>query len=271
MEVLVLASGSSGNSALVRSGETLILVDAGVSRLQIQKRLAAFGVSVDDLDAVVLTHEHSDHVRGLDVLVRRHPVPVWATAGTWSRLAVRCDGGGELASGRELRIGGVTIHPVGTSHDAVEPVAFVFDDGDRRLGYCTDTGVFTGLLETRMSGVDLLLIETNHDADMLRHGPYPWSLKQRIASRLGHLANHQTREAVDRLVTSALRGAVGLHLSAENNAAALARQALEAALPADVATDVVTRSEMLRVFFDGGIPIFEKRPLPGTGNRDRGG
>ncbi|MCD4750131.1 MAG: MBL fold metallo-hydrolase [Thermoanaerobaculales bacterium] len=250
----------------MRSGETLVLVDAGVSRLQILKRLAVFGISIDDLDAVFITHEHSDHIMGLDVLARRHPVPVWATRGTWSRLDVRCDGGGDLESGCEVVVGNISVLPVGTSHDAAEPVAFVIDDGNHQLGYCTDTGIFTGLLERRMGGVDLLLIETNHDADMLRHGPYPWPLKQRIASRLGHLANHQTQEAVDRMASPNLCGAVGLHLSEENNAAALALEALKQSLPEDVPSTVVTRSEMLRITIESGAAIFEKHELPAKGS-----
>ncbi len=264
MEVIVLASGSSGNSVLVRAAGVSVLVDAGVSRLQIRKRLEQFNVSVDDLDGVLITHEHSDHIRGLDVLSRHHPMPVWASAGTWSRLPIRCSNGGELSTGRELAVGGLSILPVATSHDAAEPVGFVFDDGDIRVGVCTDTGVVTHLLERRLTGVDILLIETNHDADMLRHGPYPWSLKQRIASRHGHLANHQTEEVVSRVGAANLRCAVGLHLSAENNAASLAHEALRRAVPDSIPVDVVTRSEMLRIALDhdGGV-LLEKRAVPG--------
>ena len=262
MEALVIASGSSGNCALVRSAGTTILIDAGVTRLQICRRLAAFGMSANELDAIVITHEHGDHVRGLDVLVRQFDIPVWMTAGTWSKVKVRCGGGGEITPGREWSIGGLNVIPVATSHDAAEPVAFVFEDGDRRLGYCTDTGVFTTALQQRFAGVDLLLIEANHDADLLRHGPYPWPLKQRIASRHGHLANHQTQEAIEAVASQALKAVVGLHLSAENNDQAVASSAVEAGAPNGIPAGVVTRSEMLRVALNGEGATFERREIP---------
>lgn len=262
MEALVLASGSSGNCALVRACGTTILVDAGVSRLQICRRLAAFGISANEIDAIVITHEHGDHVRGLDVLVRQFDIPVWMTAGTWSRVKVRCGGGGEIDPGRAWAIGGLQVVPVATSHDALEPVAFIFEGDGRRLGYCTDTGVFTTVLQQRFDGVDLLMIEANHDADLLRHGPYPWSLKQRIASRHGHLANHQTQEAIEAVASPALKAVVGLHLSAENNDHVVARAAVEGGAPSGVPIGVVTRSEMLRVSLNGQGASFEWREIP---------
>jgi phosphoribosyl 1,2-cyclic phosphodiesterase len=262
VEVLVLASGSSGNSALIRSGGTAVLVDAGVSALQIRLRLEAFGRSPDDLAGILISHEHSDHVCGLEVLLKRHEIPVWTTAGTWSALKARASGGDEVLSGREFRIGSLRITPVATSHDAREPVAYVFEDGSHRVGVCTDTGVFTGLLEQRMAGCDMLLIETNHDADMLRNGPYPWSLKQRIASRVGHLANHQSTEALDRLRSPALRAVAGLHLSEQNNNPRLAEACIRDALGGSPCVEVVSRAEMLRMRTDGESVAVERKPVP---------
>ncbi|MEX1312186.1 MAG: MBL fold metallo-hydrolase [Candidatus Sulfomarinibacteraceae bacterium] len=262
MEVFVLASGSSGNSILVRSGETSVLVDIGVSALQMKKRLECFGCSPTDVDAIFLTHEHSDHIRGLEVFLRRHhTAPVWTTRGTWSRVPVRTRTGGEIESGRDYPVGSLRVRPVATSHDAAEPVAYVFEDGLQRIAVCTDTGIFTHLLEQRLAACDLLLIETNHDADMLRHGPYPWQLKQRIASRLGHLGNHQTEEALDRIKCSQLKGVVGLHLSAENNSTQLANESLQRAMNGGVPVRAVPRSEMLRVVV-GDTVVFESIDLP---------
>lgn len=262
MEVLVLASGSSGNSILVRSGETSVLVDIGVSALQMKKRLECFGCSPTDVDAIFLTHEHSDHIRGLEVFLRRHhSAPVWTTRGTWSRVPVRTRTGGEIESGRDYPVGSLRVRPVATSHDAAEPVAYVIEDGLQRIAVCTDTGIFTHLLEQRLAACDLLLIETNHDADMLRHGPYPWQLKQRIASRLGHLGNHQTEEALDRIRCAALKGVVGLHLSAENNSVELANESLQRAMNGGVPVRAVPRSEMLRVVV-GDTAVFESIDLP---------
>jgi phosphoribosyl 1,2-cyclic phosphodiesterase len=263
VEVLVLASGSSGNAVLVRSGETAILVDAGVSALQIRKRLEAFDRSPDEIDAILLTHEHSDHVRGLDVFLRRHrAAPVWTTHGTWSKIDVRSDGGGEFSSGATLHFRDLSVTPVATSHDAAEPVAYVFDDGDHSTAVCTDTGIVTPLLEQRLHGCELLLLETNHDKDMLRHGPYPWPLKQRIDSRTGHLSNHQSCEAIDRVGSKVLKAVVGMHLSAENNCPNLVCETLRATVANGTEIAAVTRNEMLGVSLDSSGVRFEPRRLP---------
>ncbi len=143
---------------------------------------------------MLLTHEHSDHVRGLDVFPPPPPPGAGVgTRGTWSRLDVRCDGGGELESGQTRVYGDLRVTPVSTSHDAAEPLAFIFDDGSHCAAFCTDTGRFTTLLQQRLLGCELLLLEANHDTDMLRHGPYPWPLRQRI--ELLHRATSPTTRA----------------------------------------------------------------------------
>ena len=262
MEVLVLASGSSGNAVLVRSGETALLVDVGISALQVRQRLEVFARCADDITAVLLTHEHSDHVRGLDALVKRHRLAVWATAGTWSAMATRTASGGELGSGRMVAFGSITVTPVATSHDAREPVALVIEDGRHRLGLCTDTGTFTSLLEHRLAGCDLLLLEANHDVDLLRAGSYPWPLKQRILSRLGHLGNHQAAEAVERLRSPALQAVVGLHLSAENNQPEMVLEALHDGAGGAAPVHCVPRTEMLRIALERSL-AFERHELAG--------
>ncbi len=262
MELAVLASGSSGNAVFVRSREGGVLVDAGISRLAIRRRLEAAGFSVEEVTALVVTHEHSDHVGGIPVLLKKHPIPVWTTAGTWSRLAVRSPGGGELRSGHALRLGGLEILPVATSHDAAEPVAFIVDDGSVRVGICTDTGVVTALLEERLGGCDLLLLEANHDADMLRHGPYPWHLKQRIASRHGHLANHQAQEALSRLVTPALRGVVAMHLSETNNVPGLAEGCFASVVDGALPIGLAGRNHILRIAMGSTTVHMERLEAP---------
>jgi len=248
VEVLILASGSSGNAALISSGGTSLLVDIGVSALQIQRRLEVFGRTPEDIGAVLLTHEHSDHVRGLDVFLRRHhQAPVWATHGTWSRLRV---------------YGDLRVTPVSTSHDAAEPLAFIFDDGSHCVAFCTDTGRFTTLLQQRLLGCELLLLEANHDTDMLRHGPYPWPLRQRISSSKGHLSNHQSLKAVDQVKSSVLRAVVALHLSAENNCPNLVCETLRGVVDEDIPVTAVTRKEMLRVTLDGDGAHLERHDLP---------
>lgn len=269
MEVLILASGSSGNAALVCSGDASVLVDVGVSALQVRRRLEAFGRSPTEVTAVLLSHEHSDHVRGLEVLLKKSDRPVWATAGTWAGIDVRAVAGGELVSGRTVRFGGLRVTPVATSHDAREPVAFLLDDGQRRVGLCTDTGIFTGLLEQRFAGCDLLLLEANHDRDLLYHGPYPWPLKQRIASRLGHLGNHQTVEALERLQSSSLRAVVGLHLSAENNTAGLVCDTLGGCVDPAIPVTAVPRTEMVRIVCENDVVQIDRQPVPGPTRKAR--
>ncbi len=262
MDISILASGSSGNAVLFSSGSSSVLVDAGISALAIRRRLAACGRSIGEVDALAITHEHSDHIRGAEVLLRHNPIPVWATAGTWSALPFRTQSGGELLSGQSLRLNGLTLTPVATSHDAAEPVAMIIDDGDIRAALCTDTGVMTPLLLERLRGCDLLLLEANHDADMLRHGPYPWFLKQRIASRHGHLANHQAQDALDRIAGPALKAVIGMHLSAENNRPDLVETALGNVLPARITVAAATRSQILQLTADGSAVRLDAVPLP---------
>jgi phosphoribosyl 1,2-cyclic phosphodiesterase len=264
MKVQVLASGSSGNAALVSSGETTLLIDTGISAMAICRRMEAFGCSLEQVSAILLTHEHGDHMRGIDVLQRRRPIPVWATAGTWLGVDRRVSAGGELRSGRETIFGSLRVLPVATSHDAREPIALVIEDGTTCLGFCTDTGILTSLLVQRLAECNLLLLEANHDADMLRHGPYPWPLKQRIASRLGHLANHQSQEGISRFGSARLRGMVALHLSEQNNRPHLVRRLLQQALGAQVPVAIATRNCMVGVTSNGDQVAIEEREAPAT-------
>lgn len=269
MEVLIIASGSDGNAALVSSGGTSILVDIGVTAMAVRRRLAVFGRTEEEISAILISHEHSDHCRGLPVFLRRRQVPVWATSGTWTGLPCRSESGGELVSGRSRTIGSIEVLPVATSHDAREPVGFVLDDGRHRLAVCTDTGIFTGLLEQRLRHCHLLLLEANHDPDMLRHGSYPWPLKQRIASRLGHLANHQTEEAVERLRSDDLKAVVGLHLSAENNSTDMVHEVLSRCSGEGVAVDVVPRAHMLGLNLEDGEVTLNPCEVPPSGRKRR--
>ena len=225
VRAIVLASGSAGNAVVVEAAGACILIDCGLSLRALQQRMLAAGVEAGALDAVLVSHEHGDHVRGLDMLVRRLRVPVLATAGTAAALG--SDGvDGSLVAGRPLRIGALTVIPVATCHDASEPVGFVVDDGAASIGIVTDTGVLPPALLERLAGCRALLLECNHDPDMLRLGSYPWPLKQRILSRTGHLSNTQTRDAVEILAHAGLEVVVGMHLSRENNLPALVRREL---------------------------------------------
>jgi phosphoribosyl 1,2-cyclic phosphodiesterase len=158
---------------------------------------------------------------------------------------------------------------VATSHDAREPVGFVFSTSTGRIGWVTDTGVFTPLLEQRLRDCDGLFLEANHDADLLRHGPYPWPLKQRIASRLGHLGNHQTAEALDRIGPRSLKVLVALHLSAHNNRADIVQETLAPLLPPSTPVHAVTRGEMLRLVISGDDVNLNSQPVPAAAGRKK--
>lgn len=229
MRFSVLASGSGGNAVVVESGSACVLFDCGLSYRQLRERMAPLGVTPQHVQAVFISHEHDDHVGGIDVFVRRHDVPVLATVGTASELS-SAHVEGTLVSGREVRVGGLSVVPVATSHDAAEPVGFVVEHDGCRAAIVTDTGILTELLIERLSGCHALLLECNHDPDLLRYGPYPWPLKQRIASRTGHLSNEQACDGLDRLAHSGLELVVGMHLSRENNRPEMVRQGLAHAL-----------------------------------------
>jgi len=222
-----LGSGSRGNATIIESGTSTILVDCGFSLKETERRLNLLGHDAALLDAILVTHEHSDHVRGVGPLARKHKVPVWSTRGTAAKTAW-----GDIPDlnfidvHHILQIQDLQIQPFPVPHDAREPCQFVIGDGDKRLGMLTDTGSLTTHIEEQLSGCDALLLECNHDEAMLAAGSYPASLKDRVGGRFGHLSNRQSAELLDKLDTSRLTHIVAAHLSEENNSADLARWAL---------------------------------------------
>ncbi len=238
--VSVLASGSRGNSAVVSSASTRILVDAGISCRETFKRLRAAGDDPHSLAAIVITHEHSDHVYGLAVLAKKLKVPVFMTGSThqaWAR-ALR-DENGELpvlerlevfSSGHSFRIGDIEVTPFTIPHDAADPVGFTFRAEGVKAGFATDLGYVPASVRDHLRGCDVLLIESNHDVEMLRVGPYPWSVKQRVMSRVGHLSNEALAEFFLTDYDGGAAYVVLAHLSEQNNHPELARAAAEKAL-----------------------------------------
>ncbi|MFH1810033.1 MAG: MBL fold metallo-hydrolase [Pseudomonadota bacterium] len=230
----VLASGSSGNALLLRDGDAALLIDAGLSRRALTQRCQALSFELDRLQDLFVTHEHVDHVRGAPVLARRHDLRVHATEHTLQAIpwdAKFCATRAPLRAREPVHVGPMEITAFDISHDAAAPVCYRirFSDG-RVLGLATDLGVVTGEVEQALSECDVLGIEANHDVAMLRDGPYPWHLKKRIASELGHLSNDEAAVLVERVATPRLRRVLGLHVSEHNNTPVLARQALEGAL-----------------------------------------
>jgi phosphoribosyl 1,2-cyclic phosphodiesterase len=220
VRVCSLASGSRGNSLLVTTEDSAVLVDAGLSGKELTRRLACVGYSPESLSGIVITHEHTDHIRGAGVLARRYGVPVYISPAT---LEAAGTGLGEIprlchfACGTAFRIASLTIHPFSISHDAADPAGLTLECGDLKIGIATDLGVVTALVRERLRRCSLLYLESNHDAQMLRDGPYPWHLKQRIRSRMGHLSNEEARDLVSELQHPGLTHVILGHLSEENN------------------------------------------------------
>jgi phosphoribosyl 1,2-cyclic phosphodiesterase len=216
---------------LVEQGETCVLIDCGFSLKSVEQRLARLNRTLDDLSAVIVTHEHSDHLRGVGVLARRTHLPVYMTPGT----AAQCrdetiPGLCYFNSHAPFAIGGLEIQPFPVPHDAREPSQLVFSDGRHRLGLLTDTGHITRHIEVMLDGCDALVLECNYDPLMLQDGPYPESLKRRVGGEQGHLSNEQAAGLLSGLDCSRLQHIVAAHVSEQNNTRAHARQALATAL-----------------------------------------
>lgn len=231
MRFASLGSGSRGNALVVEAGATRLLLDCGFGPKEMERRLGRLGLTPADIDAVFITHEHTDHIGGALSCSRRFAWPVHLTHGSSVALAaVETAMLRLIDSHAALEFGDIRIEPYPVPHDAREPVQYVFSDGVRRLGVLTDVGEPTPHVERMLTGCDALVLECNHDPEMLSRGSYPWPLKQRIAGRLGHLDNAMAAGLLRRIDVSRLRHVVAAHLSAENNHPDLARGALAEAL-----------------------------------------
>ncbi len=233
LRVAVLGSGSAGNVLVVESGSRRLLVDAGFPCREIERRLALRDLDPDAFDALLLTHEHWDHARGAARFAARHGLPVYATAGTLEELRLEASGVPcrTIRSGEPAEVGAFVVEPFAVPHDAREPVGLVIEDGGgRRVGLVADLGTRSRLAWGRLTDLDVLVLETNYDLEMLRNGPYPWPVKQRVASRHGHLSNREAAEGLPELVSDRLRWVVLYHLSRTNNLPLLAEEEVVAEL-----------------------------------------
>lgn len=227
MKFCVLGSGSKGNATYIEESGVGLLIDAGFSGKELVSRLAKVGVDIHTVAAVIVTHEHHDHIQGAGVIARKYGTPVYLNKPTAQAGAKRLGKVPNLSffdTGEEFIIDPFTIHPFSVSHDTAEPVGFVVDSANRQLGYCTDTGMVSRLLQHRLSGCHGLILECNHDPQMLRDGPYPLALQQRVRSREGHLANIDAAQFLGELLHPHLQHVVLAHLSDTNNTPELAME-----------------------------------------------
>jgi len=233
MKFCVLGSGSKGNATYLESGGTSILIDAGMSGKELDKRLSAIGVELSAIDAILVTHEHNDHIQGVGILSRRAGIPVYANSATFSaaaKIVNRLFSYNEFETGGTFYFRNLEIHPFSISHDTEDPVGFRISDGEVSFGYCTDTGKVSRLMLHRLASCQALVLESNHDIEMLQNGTYPPYLKQRIRSSHGHLDNTQTAVFLKELVHEKLQHVVLAHLSEENNHPEIAFHAAAEAL-----------------------------------------
>lgn len=226
MRFASLGSGSRGNAALVEANGACVLVDCGFSLRDVCRRLAELERTPADLAAILVTHEHSDHISGVLPLARRYRIPVLMTAGTARAAGVGSDEVRTIASGAQIDIAGFAVEAVAVPHDAREPVQYIFSVAELKLGILTDLGSVTAHVVDRYRHCRGLLLEANHDAALLAAGPYPDSLKRRVGGDWGHLSNAQTAELLRRLGDAQLRTLVVGHISQKNNNAELVQEAL---------------------------------------------
>ncbi len=219
MRVCLLASGSKGNSVYLESGDTRLLIDAGLSAKELTLRLAAVGVDAETLNAILVTHEHTDHIRSVGTLARKLKIPVvvsYPTARQIDPLLKKCQIM-EFEAGHSFAFRDLLIDPFPITHDTVDPVGFLVESREGIAGCATDLGVATRLVQEKLKRCRSLVLEFNHDEEMLLNGPYPWHLKQRIKSRHGHLSNVESRTLLAELLHEGLESLFLAHLSEVNN------------------------------------------------------
>lgn len=235
MRFASLGSGSAGNALVVEVNQTRLMLDCGFSIKETATRLARLNLDIEDLSGIVLTHEHDDHAGGVFKLAAKHRIPVWLTYGTLKAVSHHFPDSHELQlnvvdSHQAFTVADIHIQPYPVPHDAHEPAQYIFSDGNHRIGVLTDVGRSTPHIESLLSGCDALMLECNHDAEMLRTGSYSQTLKRRIGGDFGHLENSASANLLAKLDNSKLQHILAAHLSAKNNTPQLAQTTLAKAL-----------------------------------------
>lgn len=259
MKMCSIASGSSGNCIYIGTDATHLLVDVGVSGKKTVEGLNQLGLAGSDIDGILITHEHSDHINGLGVMCRRFGIPVYGTQGTIAAIKKVSNLGAlddslfhVIRADEKFILKDITVNPMKISHDAADPVAYRFQYGSKRMAVATDLGIYDDYTVESLRGMDALLLEANHDINMLQVGPYPYYLKQRILGNRGHLSNELSGRLLSRLLHDNLKAVVLGHLSKENNLAELAYETVRLEIsmadnpyhPEDFPIFVAKRSEI---------------------------
>jgi len=225
ISLCMLASGSSGNAIYVSDGVTSVLIDAGLSGREIERRLALRGIKTQTLNGIVVSHEHTDHIQGVGVLARRHKLPVYISRPTMQAASTRLKtmpSSVHFECGVAFQLNTLLIHPFSVSHDVSDPAGFTISSNGSKIGIATDLGIATALVKEHLKECVMLVLEANHDPTMLMQGPYPWPLKQRVSSRIGHLSNEASRDLLNEIQSDRLEHVILAHLSATNNTPAKA-------------------------------------------------
>jgi phosphoribosyl 1,2-cyclic phosphodiesterase len=220
LTLCMLSSGSKGNSIYISNGSTSILVDAGLSGIEIERRMRSKELFPEKLDAIVVSHEHADHIHGVGVLSRRYSIPVYINNKTFKAASPFLGKTYELKKfecGEKFTINNLTFHPFSISHDAEDTAGFTVSQNSTKIGIATDLGIATTMVKEHLKKCSVLILEANHDPDMLANGPYPWPLKQRIKSRTGHLSNEQSKVLLQEIQHDDLEHVILSHISETNN------------------------------------------------------
>lgn len=224
MDFFSVASGSSGNCICLGSDQCHVMIDAGISGKRIEEGMNTYDYTTSDMDGVLITHEHSDHIQGLGVVARKYGLPIYATKGTADAILQSSSVGKidpslfhVIEAGKTFFIGNLEIYPMSISHDAADPVAYLVSDGRHRVGVVTDLGYYDADIVSHMEGLDALLLEANHDIHMLQVGAYPYPLKQRILGERGHLSNETSGQLLGQILHDGMQHILLGHLSKENN------------------------------------------------------
>ena len=251
LAICMLASGSKGNAIFISNGSTSILVDAGLSGIEIERRLRSTGLNPEALDAILVSHEHTDHIQSVGVLSRRFDLPVYINTKTIKTASSQLKNIKDIRNfecGSAFMLKTLALRPFSISHDAENPAGFTIEQNDSKIGIATDLGVVTAMVKEHLKGCSLLVLEANHDQTMLANGPYPWPLKQRIKSRTGHLSNEDSKNLLYEIKHNKLEHVILAHLSEINNTPQKALSVVGRAL-----TNIDTRLSVASQYESGGL------------------